>query len=242
MTDATFPRVAIEPLECFRESWRRIGGEYWLFLGITTVGLILGAVGPLGVLLGPMKCGIYLCYRQKWRGEQVRFETLFRGFDYFVESLIATLIVMLVGLVVTLPCVFVGIGGTILLVALAAASRQPAYMALVVALGVVGYALLILLASLIGSFFIFAFMLIVDRRLPAIEAVKRSATAVWHHLGGMLALSLLSAAFSLAGLCLCYVGAFFAAPIVYGAIVAAYQRIFGIDGVADDVRVTQLAL
>jgi uncharacterized membrane protein len=229
-SEIEIPRAAIEPIECFRESWRRIAGEYWLFLGITTVGLIGGALGPLGVLLGPMQCGIYLCYLGKWRGEPVRFETLFRGFDYFVESLIAALVLMGVGLVIVIPCVFAGFVGALMLIGLGAANRQPAYVSLAVVLGIVGYMLLILLASLIGSFLTFTFLLIVDRKLTAIEAVKRSAEAVWRNFGGMLALSLLGVASSLVGMCFCYVGALFVAPITFGAIVAAYQRIFGIEG------------
>ena len=227
------PRVAIEPIECFRESWRRIVDEYWLFVGITAVGLIVGALAPLGVLLGPMQCGIYLCYLGKWRGEPVRFETLFRGFDYFVESLIAALVLMGVGLVVVVPCVLVGIAATLVLLGLGAASRQPAYVSLVVVAAIVGYVLLLLLASLIGSFFTFTFMLIVDRRLTAIEAVKRSAEAVWRNFGGMLALSLLGVAAGLLGMCFCYVGVFLVAPITFGAIVAAYQRVLGIEGAVD---------
>jgi uncharacterized membrane protein len=103
----------------------------------------------------------------------------------------------------------------------------------VVVVAIVGYVLLLLLASLIGSFFTFTFMLIVDRRLAAIEAVKRSAEAVWRNLGGMLALSLLGVAAGLLGMCCCYVGAFFVAPITFGAIVAAYRRVFGIEGALD---------
>ncbi len=50
-----------------------------------------------------MACGIYLCYLQRMRGKKASFDTLFQGFDFFVESLIATLLVALASLVLMAP-------------------------------------------------------------------------------------------------------------------------------------------
>src|SRR6478752_4659273 len=92
--DASFRRGAIRPTDCFRAGWELIKADYWLFLGIALVGWLLAALVPFGILAGPMMCGIYLCLFRAQRGRAVKFEILFKGFDYFVQSLIATLIMI----------------------------------------------------------------------------------------------------------------------------------------------------
>src|SRR4051812_8000247 len=98
---------AIRPLECFKSGWNSIRGQYWLFLGITLIGIILGSVVPLAIIMGPMMCGIYLCLLTRMRGGEVKFDMLFRGFDYFAPSLIVTLIQTLPLLVITVPLNFI---------------------------------------------------------------------------------------------------------------------------------------
>jgi hypothetical protein len=228
MQDAEFRRVAIEPVACFREAWRRIADQYWLFFGITCVGLLLGSFVPMGLFLGPMMCGIDLCYLQRWRGEPVRFETLFKGIDHFVESLIAVLVLMGIGLVVMIPFVLAIFSGVLLTGIQTARTHSPAY-GVLFAIGVAFvYALLLLVMSIVGSLSSFTFLLIVDRRLPGLDALKLSARAAWRNIGGMLGLTCLSTALGMMGMCCCYVGAFFVAPISLGAIVVAYDKVFGI--------------
>ena len=51
---------AVQPVECIKAGWELIKSQYWLFVGMTVVGIIIGSVVPLGILMGPMMCGIYL--------------------------------------------------------------------------------------------------------------------------------------------------------------------------------------
>ncbi|HUS09425.1 MAG TPA: hypothetical protein VMZ30_03080, partial [Pyrinomonadaceae bacterium] len=55
-----FNRNAVQPIECIKSGWDLIKSQYWLFVGMTVVGVIIGSVVPLGILMGPMMCGIYL--------------------------------------------------------------------------------------------------------------------------------------------------------------------------------------
>ena len=65
--------------------------QYWLFVGMTFVAFFIGSAVPFGILMGPMMCGIYLtCFAQR-RREPVEFGLLFKGFDFFGPSVIATL-------------------------------------------------------------------------------------------------------------------------------------------------------
>ena len=50
----------IKPLECIKEGWALIKEQYWLFFGISFVGILIGGLVPI-VLLGPMMAGIFLC-------------------------------------------------------------------------------------------------------------------------------------------------------------------------------------
>ena len=66
--------------------------QYWLLFAITLVGMLVGSAVPV-VLVGPAICGIYLCLFQKIDGKPVVFESLFKGFDYFMASLIVSIVI-----------------------------------------------------------------------------------------------------------------------------------------------------
>jgi hypothetical protein len=227
MTDTAFRVVPIAAIDCYRESWDRIRDQYWLFVGITAVGMLLGSMGPLGMLLGPMMCGLYLCHLQKSRGAVVSFGLLWKGFDHFAESFIAVLCMMAAGLVIVMPVAFVMFGGFILVGALVGQSHEPAWAVLFIPVYLVSCVLMMVLGSLIGALFVFTFLLIVDKRIPGFEAVKLSAGAAWANVWSMIKLMLLGMVLSIVGMCFCYVGAFLVAPVTFGAIVVAYQRVFG---------------
>ncbi len=89
-----FNRRAVRPMECLREGWRLIKDDFWLFLGITFIGTFLAGLAPFYILMGPMMCGIYLCLLRRDAGQRVSFDMLFKGFDYFAQSFIATLIMV----------------------------------------------------------------------------------------------------------------------------------------------------
>ena len=86
-----FHSGVIAPVECVKEGWNLIKDRYWLFFGISIVGLLVGSAFAI-VLMGPMMCGIFICFLQRKRGEQVEFGTVFKGFEYFVPGLIVQLI------------------------------------------------------------------------------------------------------------------------------------------------------
>jgi len=221
-----FQKVPIRPVECLREAMDLVGDQYWLFVGICAVGLLIGSAAPMAILLGPMMCGMYLCYLKRGRGERASFEMLFKGFDYFVESLIVTLVMVAAMMVLVMPIMamffvaFMGMG-----VAGQAGNQGPA---VVMLMGILGftYVGLFLASILIGMFFMFAYLLIVDRGLKAIPAVKASAAAVLANFGGLLCLTLLTGLLGFAAALLCYLPIFLVLPITFGATVVAYQKVF----------------
>ena len=56
----------IKPVECIKEGWALIKDQYWLFFGISIVGILIGGAVPI-VLIGPMMAGIFLCLFQRQR-------------------------------------------------------------------------------------------------------------------------------------------------------------------------------
>ena len=96
-------QVSLAPIELYKRSYALMGEQYWLFVGITLVGIFLGSLVPFGILLGPMMVGIYLCFADREQGKQVEFGTLFKGFDHFANALIAVLIMVGVSVLVMIP-------------------------------------------------------------------------------------------------------------------------------------------
>jgi uncharacterized membrane protein len=224
-TPTYFVQTPVQPGRCLEQGWALIRDRYWLFLGITVVGMLIGSALPL-VLMGPMMCGIYLCYFRKIRGEEIPFETLFRGFDHFVEALIATLVIMGASFLVIFPTIMAGIGIMFFGIFNLTQSQSESGGLLMAGSFLLFFFLIFAVSLAVGVVFLFAYPLIVDRGLSGWEAVKTSARAIWANLGGMLGLVLLQSLLSLAGLCFCYVGAFLVMPVVVGATVTAYRKIF----------------
>jgi hypothetical protein len=230
MESIPFSRADISPVAYLSEAWARVKDRYWLFLGITAVGLLLGSAAPLGLLLGPMMCGIYLCYRELALGRPVAFDRLFKGFDHFSEAFIASLLMLAASLVLILPVmvavflmVFMGVLGGI---AGHGAEGGAAFLGCFLFAGIM--LLVVLGSALIGVFFTFTYPLIMDRGMTGLEAVKLSFRAARANLGGLLLLALVNALLSFAGLLCCYVGALLVLPLTLGTHWICYERVFGI--------------
>lgn len=221
-----FNRGVIKPVECLKEGWELIKGQYWLFFGICVVGMLIGGAFAI-VLMGPMMCGIFLCLFQHMRGEQVRFETLFKGFDYFGQAVIATLIQMIPAVIIIVPTYL------IMMVAMLALSSSSSRSGGgdVAAAGffismIVMFIVVFVMSIVLGILFMFTFPLIVDRKLSGVDAVKTSIKAAMANFGGVCGLMVLNAVLTFAGVLLCYVGALFVIPITMTAQAVAYRRVF----------------
>src|SRR5829696_2109519 len=99
----SFQRNAVSPVECIKGGWNLIKGQYWLFFAMCLVSWLIGAAVPLGILVGPMMCGLFLAFFKMRRGEPVEFGTLFKGFDYFGPSVIATIFHVIPVLIIVIP-------------------------------------------------------------------------------------------------------------------------------------------
>jgi hypothetical protein len=228
-SEIEFKRNAVQPVECIKAGWELIRSQYWLFVGMTVVGILIGSVVPLGILMGPMMCGIYLALFQTRRGQPIEFGLLFKGFDYFGDAVIATLIHIVPMVIVIAPAYILYIVGMFGMVA-SSQNGQPDPAAMLGFFAVFGVVFLVimLLMIVLSVVFAFAYPLIVDRRLKGFDAVKLSIRAGFANFWRLLGMMFLTGLLTFVGVLFCYVGAFFVMPIGIAAIAAAYEQVFGL--------------
>jgi hypothetical protein len=224
-----FRRNAVEPVQCIKGGWELIKNQYWLFVGMTLVGVLIGSAVPLGILLGPMMAGLYLTFFKARRGEPIEFGMLFKGFDYFGPSLIATLLHIVPILAIVLPAYFLFyISIFVSMAAQGGDEPNPAALIGVMAMFGIFWLVVLVVIIIISIGFAFAYPLIVDRKLQGFDAVKLSFRAAMSNFWRLLGMMLLTSLMSVAGVLVCYVGMFLVMPIAYAAIAKAYEQVFGL--------------
>ena len=212
-----FRRISARPIERLTEAKTMLGDQYWLFVGICLVGVLIGSIVPMGIMMGPMMCGIYLCFRYRMNGVQVRFETLFKGFDVFLNALLAMLIFLGLSMIVMLPLMI------FMMVMIVTAGNNGAQ---VLGTFVTMYPLILVLSLLMYISFLFVFPLIVDRGTGPWESVTLSARAAWHNFGPLCGMLFVHYLVSILGVCACYIGAFLIMPLTFGALFSVYHEVF----------------
>ena len=220
-----FKRNAVEPMECLKAGWSLVGNQYWLFVGMTAVGWIIGYAAPFGLLMGPMMCGMFLALFQKRRGQPLEFGVLFKGFDYFGDSVVATLLHAAPILVIVVP-LYIGFVG--LMVFIPQAGNEPDASVMLGLFGafMVFWFVLMVLLVIVSVGFIFAYPLIVDRKLSGLNAVKLSIKAAMANFWRLLGLMLINGILNFVGMMLCGFGLFFVLPVTLSAIAIAYEQVF----------------
>ncbi len=223
-----FRRGVVQPVYCLKTGWSLLKDQYWLFVGMALVAILLGGLVPFGIVLGPMMCGIYLALFRRRRGEMVEFGILFKGFDYFGESVVATLIHYVPMVMIIIPFYIVLYGGLFLIMPRQGGEPDPSsligFFAVLLVLGLVMMVLIILISVI----FTFSYPLIVDRKMSGLDAVKLSARGALANFWPLLGLLLLNGIIGFAGVLLCYVGVFLALPVTFAAIAVAYEQVFGL--------------
>lgn len=220
MAYTEFRTGVIKPVETYKEAWEMIKDQYWMVFAVVLVGMLIGSAVPI-VLLGPMMCGIYLVLFTVYSGGTIDFGQLFKGFDFFMPSLGLAVIIM----VPTFVLIF-AIYIPMFVMAMAAPrmseSETIAAIAGIFAVEIVIAVFMVCLHTLL----FFAFPLIVDRKLGAIDAIKTSARAVWQNLSGVVGLFAVGFGVCIVGYMALCVGVYLAIPLIMAANVVAYRKVF----------------
>jgi hypothetical protein len=215
------PRVppSLRATACIREGWALIRRRYWLFLGITLVGMFIGSLAPFGILMGTMLCGTYCCFLKLERNEPVGFGDLFKGFDTFSQSLMAIAII----LALTLPLMILfAVGMFVGLLVMAQTESLGGGVAIMVA----SYIVMLILSCLVGLFTMFAFPLIAEHKIGGWSAIVRSYQVARHEAWQLVLLMLLLGLLTCLGMIVCLVGTFFVMPVIFSASFVAYRKLF----------------
>jgi hypothetical protein len=224
-----FRTGVIKPVECVKEAWALIKDQYWLFLGITFVGVFIGSAVPI-VLAGPMMVGIYLCLFRRMRGEPVEFGMLFKGFDHFAQALIAALLQMIPMVIVMVPAYIIMFVLMMTSVPRGGGRMDPdeswRFVFTFLGFELVFVVVILAVTIVVSIFFMFAFPLIADRNLSGLDAVKLSIKAARANFGGVLGLVLVCVGLGILGVLCCYVGAFLVMPVSFASYAIAYRRVF----------------
>jgi uncharacterized membrane protein len=222
-----FRRGVISPMECIKEGWALIKDEYWLFFGISLVGLLIGGAFAI-VLMGPMMVGIFICLQQRQRNQPVEFGTLFKGFELFVQSLVVTVLKMIPVLALLVPYYIFIFAMMVTMKERQINSPDDAKAAMFTMFGVEMLFLVVMLtvSMVVEIFFMLAYPLVADRKLSGLDAVKLAFRASKANFGGILGLMLLNGVFGFLGVLCCIVGVYFYLPIAFASQAVAYRRIF----------------
>jgi len=233
-TEIPYRRNAVGPIECISAGWELVKGQYWLFVGMCVVSMLIGSAVPAGILLGPMMCGLYLTFFKLRRGEPIEFAMLFKGFDYFGPSLIATLLHMVPIIIFVMGAYFFFYVSLIVTVIAQGDNPSPWAMLGVFAMLLLFFAVVFVVIILISIGFTFAYPLIVDRKMKGFDAVKLSFKAAMGNFWGLLGMVALTGLMNLAGMAACYVGMFLVLPLAYASIAAAYEKVFGLASLTEN--------
>ena len=225
-----FRRNAVEPVQCIKDGWALVKDQYWLFVGMCLVTVLIGSAVPMGILMGPMMCGMYLAFFKRRRREPIEFGTLFKGFDFFGPSVIATLLHMVPIIAIAIPAYFVFYVSLILSMAAQSTTDEPnpaAMLSVFIMFGLFWIVFLVIVI-IISIGFTFSYPLITDRKMQGFDAVKLSFKAAMANFWRLLGMIMLTFLLSIGGALLCYVGVFLVFPISYAAIAVAYEQVFGL--------------
>ena len=222
-----YNRKAVDPIDCIKAGLELVKPNLWLFVGMAFIAYAIGQAVPL-ILMGPMMAGFYVVLFAVRRREPIEFSMLFKGFDFFAPSLVATLLHMLPVIAIIIPTYFLFYVSLFVAVAAQGESQNPAgVFGVFLTFGIVIVVIFVLI-MIISVGFAFAYPLIVDRRLGGLDAVKLSFKAAMANFWRLLGLLLLNGVMVTVGMAFCIVGMFLALPITYAAIAAAYEQVFGL--------------
>ena len=239
-----FNRGVVRPIQVFNDAGELLRGYYGNFLIVVFVGMLLiglGSMIPLAPLTAPLMCGIYLCLFNRIRGQSFEVGTLFKGFEHFGPSFIASLfysLPMMIVSVISSIVIQISMGGISYYIDSLKLDKNPkptpeeVFPVLIGALGsFFGVLSIVIIATMIISIalrliIIFAYPLIVEHKMDGIAAVKLSCRAMLGNIFGIAAMMIFEIFLVFAGIMFFYVGVFFVLPFIHAAWFCAYRRVF----------------
>jgi hypothetical protein len=222
--DLSFNAGAISPIECVREAWALIKDEYWVLFAISIVGGLIAGV-TFYVLLGAMVCGIMTVYLKKIDGGTVKFDELWLGMKFLVPSIPITLL-FVIPIVVYIVAIFFTMYSPLITLAVMGENVDASLLITTFAVAIGVDLVIAVVMTCLHSLIIFAFPLMIDRGLNAIDAIKLSARAALKNAGGIGGLIVVQFGLIILGELMLCIGIYLMIPILTATTMVAYRKVF----------------
>jgi hypothetical protein len=190
--------------------WQRLSSDMATCILVFLVGLILVAISgiTLGIVGIPIMAGMYKTFRSVARGGKGDFNDLFSEFSNMGYWFGLWLFCLVVFIIAIIPLAILG--------------AIPFLGQLVsLAIGVVG-----------GYLLWFAFPLMIERRIPALEACKESFAVTKANMGTLFGVYIVAYLVYMAG-SLVVIGTLVTGPLMYIINWLAYDQFYGLSGATD---------
>jgi uncharacterized membrane protein len=102
------PMVEVHAGRWISEGWALVTADLGNYVLLALIFLVLSSAVPV-ILQGPMIAGLHIFTMKKLMGRRAEFADLFTGFNYFVPTLVASIVIGLFVFVGTLACIIPGL-------------------------------------------------------------------------------------------------------------------------------------
>jgi uncharacterized membrane protein len=221
---------------CVGDSWNLLKNNFGLIFGgvaiffLIQLGLgglanipIVGLVFSLAslILTGPLMGGLYYFLLKNIRRQPAEIGDIFAGFRLaFGQLLLGYLVIVILTCLAALP------GAAIMAFPIIMMVRHHGPEAGPILLAVLGLIVAMIPAIYLNISWIFSLPLIVDRQMEFWPAMGASRKMVGKHWWLVFGLLVVCGLLYIAGFLACCVGILFTMPIVFGAMMYAYESIF----------------
>ena len=221
---------------CVGDAWKLLQNNFGVIFGGTAIFMLiqvgLGLLGQIPIaglvfsvgsifISGPLAGGIYYLFLKAIRRQPVEVGDVFAGFRLaFGQLLLGYIVAALLSCLAALP------GLAIMGVPIYVMVRHDAVEVGPFLLASLGFIIALIPAIYFGVSWMFSLPLIIDKQMefwPAMSASRRMVGKHWWLVFGLLVVCGL---INVAGFVVCCVGIFFSLPIVFGAMMYAYESIF----------------
>jgi hypothetical protein len=226
----------LDIIGCIDRAWKLLTNHFGAVVGgvalYLAIQLAIGALSNIPVfgvfvslgsivVAGPMLGGVYYYLLKIIRGQRTEVGEIFSGFRLaFLHLFLGYFIAALLTALSALP------GGVLMGISIFLMVQQKAVTALYVVLAVLGFILAIVPVIYLGVSWAFTLPLVVDKQMDFWSAMGASRKMIAKHWWLMFGFFIICALTNFVGLLACCVGVFITVPLVFTAMMCAYENMF----------------
>jgi hypothetical protein len=189
-------------------------------LGQIPIAGILVSLGSI-IVYGPLMGGVYYFLLKNIRGQTAEIGDVFAGFRLaFGQLLLGYIVVALLTGASALPGIAIMAFPIIMMVQHHAVDLGP------ILLAALGFLVMIVPVTYFSISWMFSLPLIIDKQMEFWPAMSASRKIVGKHWWLVFGLMVVCGLVNVAGILVCCVGLFISVPVVFGAMMYAYESIF----------------